>query len=469
MQTLCDSVGATTIEHVFDVEEVSGEQLVARLNSLTDVVRTLPCAGDDAARIDQLGALEDLKRAACAAQARITDALARSQRAQQLEAGVPSERASRGVADQVARARREAPSRGDTFVGLARALVREMPCTLAALSAGRIDEWTATGLVRETAVLSLEHRTRVDAELEAMLTEHGHSGGALVRAAKGAAQRLDAAAATKRAAKAAGDRRVSIRPAPDQMVWVGALLPVVDGVATYAALDRGAASAKASGDPRGRGQLMADLLVQRATGRDPLTAPVDVRVELVMGDAALLGDADDPGRDEPASLRARGMAPMPIPAPVARDLVARAGASGRAWLRRLYQTPRRDRLVAMDSRSRLFPTGLAELITLDDQTCRTPWCDAPIRAGDHVRPVAEGGATTRENGQGLCQRCNLAKEAPGWSAARAPDGAITSTTPTGHSTTTRPPPPLGLPAVVPGWVRNPVDLALAVPWHPRAA
>ncbi len=429
----------------------------------------MECAVDDAARIDQIGLLEDLKRGICAAQARITDAFARSQRAVQIEAGVRSERASRGVADQVARARREAPSRGDTYVGLARALVREMPCTLAALTAGRIGEWTAAGLVRETAVLSLEHRTQVDAELAEMLVEDGRSHGELVRAARCAAQRLDAAAAVRRAAKAASDRRVSIRPAPDAMVWVGALLPVVDGVASYASLHRDAASAKASGDPRGRGQLMADLLVQRVTGRDPLTTPADVRVELVMGDTTLLGDTGDPGRDEPATVRARGLAPLPVPAPVARALVARAGASGRAWLRRLYQSPQRDRLVAMDSRSRLFPTGLAELIALDDQTCRAPWCDAPIRASDHVRSVADDGDTSRENGQGLCERCNLAKEAPGWRATRAPDGAVTSTTPTGHSTTTRPPPPLGPPRAAPGSGRGPVDLVFAVPWHRRAA
>lgn len=456
------------IEHVFDDGAASDEAVLARLHSLTEEVRTLPCAGSDAARIDQLSALEDLKRAVCAAQARVTDAFARSQRAAQIEAGVPSDRASRGVADQVARARREAPSRGDTHVGLARALVREMPCTLVALTTGRIDEWTATGLVRETAVLTLEHRTQVDAELAGMLAEEGRSHGELVRAAKGAAQRLDAAAAARRAATAASDRRVSIRPAPDTMVWVGALLPVVDGVATYASLDRDAASAKASGDPRGRGQLMADLLVQRVTGRDLRTTPADVRIELVMADTALLGDPDDPGRGERASVRARGLAPMPIPAPVARDLVARAGASGRAWLRRLYQAPRRDRLVAMDSRSRLFPTGLAELIALDDQTCRAPWCDAPICASDHVRPVAADGATSRENGQGLCQRCNLAKEAPGWRSTRAPDGAVTSTAPTGHSTTTRPPPPLSRPArAVDDGGR--VDIVLAVPRHRRAA
>jgi hypothetical protein len=450
------------------------------LTDLVDVVASLEVAADDSDRIDQISLLEDLKRAACAAQARITDAFARSQRRAQIEAGVRSDRAHRGVADQVARARRDPPSRGDTHVGLARALVHEMPCTRDALAQGRIDEWTATGLVRETAVLSREQRTQVDAELDPVLRDEGRSAGELVRAAKGMAQRLDAAGSARRAAKAAADRRVSIRPAPDTMVWVGALLPVVDGVASYAALDLAASSAIAAGDPRGRGQLMADALVQRLTGRDPVTTPVDVRIDLVMTTGSLLGAADgaaaDAGCTEPASVRARGMVPVPVPAPVARALVARAGAAGRAWVRRLFLTPDADRLVAMDSRSRRFPVALAELITLADQTCRTPWCDAPVRQADHVRPVRSGGGTCHDNGQGLCQRCNLVKEAPGWSARRQGDGTVRSTTPTGRTHVSSPPPVLGWPPTRADDVTVVDDLPPVVQvdfaearWHRRAA
>ncbi len=415
---------------------------MAALRALVDAVGSLEDADDDGERIDQIAVLEELKRAACAAQARLTDAFARSQRQAQIEAGVRSGRASRGVADQVARARREPPSRGDTFVGLARALVHEMPCTLEALAQGRIDEWTATGLVRETAVLTREQRTEADSELGPMLRTEGRSGGELVRAAKGLAQRLDAAAAARKAARAASDRRVSIRPAPDTMVWVGALLPVAEGVAAYAALDRAAASATATGDPRGRGQLMADTLVARVTGCDPVEAPVPVQVELVMTDASLLGDGGD---HEPATVRARGMAPVPVPAGVARGLLARAGAAGSAWIRRLYTAPDPSVLVAMDARARRFPPALARLVALGDQTCRTPWCDAPLVATDHVERHADGGATAAENGQGLCQRCNLAKEAPGWSARSAPDGTVRTTTPTGHAYVSSRPPLLGWP------------------------
>ena len=47
------------------------------------------------------------------------------------------------------------------------------------------------------------------------------------------------------------------------MTWLGALLPVKAGVAVHATLHREARSAKAAGDPRSIGQLMADILVQR--------------------------------------------------------------------------------------------------------------------------------------------------------------------------------------------------------------
>ncbi|MCC3277091.1 HNH endonuclease [Arthrobacter sp. zg-Y20] len=48
--------------------------------------------------------------------------------------------------------------------------------------------------------------------------------------------------------------------------------------------------------------------------------------------------------------------------------------------------------------------------------CRTPWCDAPIRHQDHIRPHRDDGPTEAANIQGLCEACNQAKEAPGWKA-----------------------------------------------------
>ncbi len=45
---------------------------------------------------------------------------------------------------------------------MASALVREMPHSLSALAEGRLSEWRATLLVRETACLSRDDRSAVD-------------------------------------------------------------------------------------------------------------------------------------------------------------------------------------------------------------------------------------------------------------------------------------------------------------------
>ncbi|PRC51746.1 HNH endonuclease, partial [Mycobacterium sp. ITM-2017-0098] len=85
--------------------------------------------------------------------------------------------------------------------------------------------------------------------------------------------------------------------------------------------------------------------------------------------------------------------------------------NAKATLRRLYRHPRSGELVAMESRARIFPKGLAMFIGLRDQPCRTPFCNAPIRHHDHATPDRAGGHTNALNGLGMCQACNYAKEA----------------------------------------------------------
>ncbi|WP_246167767.1 HNH endonuclease, partial [Arthrobacter citreus] len=318
------------------------------------------------------------------------------------------------------------------------------------------------------------------------------------------------------------------------------LLPVAQGVAVYASLSRAADSLRASGDERGRGQIMADTLVERVTGQATADR-VPVEVQLVITDRTLLtgilhpepitasgGSPETPGapgvpgtpgvpgvpgapgapgvsgvlvapgmsgatgtpgapgipgatgasgamgsslattahRDTPAYFPGYGI----VPGVWGRELVRSALDTGKCReassdtessrrdapvrpgpepepepsvgpepapdptvepaqehaslvsLRRLYLDPLSGELTAMESKARAFPAGLARLIRTRDQTCRTPWCDAPIRHIDHIQPHAEGGPTSYTNGQGLCEACNQAKEAPGWSAAtiRAP-------------------------------------------------
>jgi hypothetical protein len=129
------------------------------------------------------------------------------------------------------------------------------------------------------------------------------------------------------------------------------------------------------------------------------------------------------------------------PRPSKRLLAELADDAGMVDLRRLYATPGTGELVAMESVSRDFPKGLSRLLRLRDRFCRTPWCDAPVRHGDHVEAVEEGGETSERNGQGLCEACNHAKQALGWQARPRPGPrhTVQTRTPTGHRYTSTAP------------------------------
>jgi len=211
-------------------------------------------------------------------------------------------------------ARRESPSRGSRHLSTALALVRQMPHTLAALESGVISEWRAELVVRETAMLTGEQRTDVDTELATTLgDELGRLGDReLVRRVQAIAYRIDAASVVARSRAAEAQRRVSIRPAPDTMAYVTALLPVAQGVAVHAALTTAAGAARAAGDDRTKGQVMADMFVQCVTGQ--AEAPlVPVEVQVVMTERALLH-----GDDTRRTSRATALCLQPGPAACSR-------------------------------------------------------------------------------------------------------------------------------------------------------
>src|SRR5580765_1822071 len=508
-----------------------------RVRALVTELAGMDGAGcSDADRLAAIGALEELKAASGAAQARVTVAFDASHRAghaddpepvqvgpdevgPELEQSPSRRREGRGVAEMVALARRESPTRGDQHLGLAKALVNEMPLLHGLLTQGLVSEWVATKVVQGTAALTREDRGMADTRLAPVLPKLGpKSAGA---AARRVAAQLDAASVVKRMAAAARSRRVTIRPAPDGMAYLSILAPLAETVGAFAALGRDA-DAVVGGHGcqpvagRTRGQVMADLAIQRMGGlRFGQVQPVEI--QLVMTDTALFGqDSQDathqnqtthasgakPGHDgqaffrtqpgpvdttrtdvqaddvddmdtsgaevtpHPSTVGRRGpvQAPVevvgfgPVPAAFIRDRLRHGTSTGsdpdhgpgrdqrpeprcenghpvdpdpppsrsgestddlgveeaRVWLRRLYLSPDGQDLVAMDSRRRTFGGLLRQFLVLRDQTCRVPWCEAPIRAVDHATPAARGGPTHAEQADGTCVRHNNVKEEPGW-------------------------------------------------------
>jgi len=234
------------------------------------------------------------------------------------------------------------------------------------------------------------------------------------------------------------------------MTYLTGFLPVAHGVACHTALTREADTKKAAGDPRTRGQIMADTLVERLTGQQAATG-IPVEIGLVITDQSLFAGHQTPDHHEAAQLQGYG----PIPAALARQLVSEAD---KAWIRRLYTNPTGAAgidLVGIDTRRRLFNTHQRQLLVARDQFCRTPWCDAPIRHTDHITRHADGGQTSTDNGQGLCEACNQTKETPGWQTRRIQTlrHTVATTTPTGHTYTSQAPDP-------PGTRRSPYPLDL---------
>ncbi|WP_043423267.1 HNH endonuclease [Arthrobacter sp. 9MFCol3.1] len=480
---------------------------VADVAGLAGLLAAIRPGTDSSGIIDEIRDLEDLKSAMAARQARLAVAFDLLQRQEQAAAGVPAEKLGAGIGAQLALARRESPARGGRLLGLAKALVTEMPHTLAALQAGQLNEWRATLLVRETACLTPADRAAVDAELAPDAgTFAGAGDRSLIAAARAAAYRRDPRSVTERAAHAASARHVSLRPAPDTMCHLTALLPVTAGVAVYKALSGHADTLHAAGDSRTRGQLMADALVERTTGTpDGING---VEIQLIMTDRTLFQADAEPARlpgygtvpagwartlINPAPGRAHsgeggtppGHSGPPGPCaaapntdtdtdtdrngdgqsggpPSGSPIRTGDGAAGDVddpaftlWLRRLYTHPGTGELVAMDSRARIFPPGLRRFIQARDDTCRTPYCDAPIRHLDHIIPWHTGGPTTTDNGAGLCEACNHTKEAPGWKARPSPEAepgngrnsrhTIELTAPTGNTYHSTAPPLPGTP------------------------
>jgi hypothetical protein len=414
--------------------EMGPPTTTAQLRDWVSSIGRLEHARTDAERVERIRLLEELKSAAAAVQAVETVAFAEAQERRQRESGLPSGSVGKGVGSQVGLAKRESPARAQRYLGWSRVLTRELPGTFEALAEGRITEWRAQIVARETIWLSAEHRLAADAEVADKLEGWGDR--RVEAEVKKIAYRLDPKGYVERSAGRAKDRRVTVRPAPETMSYLTGYLPVGQGVAVFASLKACADALRAQGDERSRDQIMADTLVERVTGQATAEA-VPVEVSLVMTDQALFNAGD--GAQEPAHVGDFG----PVPAELARRLLLGSDATAQAWVRRIYTDPETGQLAAIDARRRFFDGAVRRLLIARDQWCRTPWCDAPIRHADHVVPVAGHGETELVNGQGLCEACNQAKEAPGWRARPVDEtgSEVETTTPTGHRYRSRPPDP----------------------------
>lgn len=342
--------------------------------------------------------------------------------------GMTREIAWRSMVAEVAVATRQADRTVQTAMGRASTLVSLLPTTLDALECGRI----AIGHAR----VILEHASGITAdalpEYEAIVVAQaeGTTPGKLAAAARIAAARLRPGTFEDRHAAARELRSVSIHDLDEGMSELSHVVPTVFAAAIFDRLTRQAKAVAATGDPRSRDQLRADLMTDlMLTGEPacgdgaPHTAAQGIRAEvaLVIPAMTVLGQAD-----EPATLLGRG----PIDLETALRLTAQSSE-----LTRLLTHPVSGMLISADTYR--ISASLRRYLEQRDRHCRFPVCNRDARYADidHTIPWEYGGRSVPENLAVLCRGHHTLKHHGNWKVKQVVAGVLEWTSPLGRVVT----------------------------------
>ncbi|MGP9682371.1 HNH endonuclease [Brachybacterium sp. AOP3-A1-3] len=312
------------------------------------------------------------------------------------------------------------PSAAGSSLASARRLVASMPNMLTAMAERKVSSRAAYAVAGSVSVLDGAQCREVDAILGERLPSLDGAGVRRWRDEAAAAMMdLDAEGALLRHRRARKGRAVTIIPGDHGMADLHAHLPAIDARLLHKRLSLEAERRRAEGGDVGHGALMADALVDTVLGRDGAMEQVELDLGVIITDRALFRpDAGDPAHIEgygpvpPEAVREQlraAVAPRRAepgaehdgPDPYGED-----GPATRATIRRLFTHPTTGELVAVESRGRAFPPALEKFLTWRDTSCRGPFCNAQSRQNDHIRPYAQGGPTSLDNGQDACLHCN---------------------------------------------------------------
>lgn len=330
---------------------------------------------------------------------------------------------------ELALALRQSPAKTARFVTNSRELVHSMPSLFAALAGGALPAASAEAIAVESRKLSTSaQRRQLDSRLgEKIAYLHGAGVDEWRATAHAEVVDLEPERAREREEQARRERHVSIKALPDGMCRFSAVLPALEGYALHrrleisaeshlgelAALNRELPPRDREVEPRTHAQLKADAFLDAMLGTSNLRdsrqerefdPPLRVTLNVTVSDRALLS----PRSQTLATID--GYAPVEAQPLLARLARAHLDQDIALFYRRLYTHPTSGELVAMESKRRVFPARMSDMIRLRDRTCRGPFCNALIRQTDHAVAWSRGGPTSLDNGQGLCVQCNAHKE-----------------------------------------------------------
>ncbi|MGI8434872.1 MAG: DUF222 domain-containing protein [Nocardioidaceae bacterium] len=369
-----------------------------------------------------------------------------------LEASL-DETAGKFAAEEVALALGISPTSASRQLALARDLHEVHHDLSEALHLGQVSPFVAMMVAQATRRLPVDARQTLD---EAVTTDAVElTAGRAIEAARNRVAEVDLDA-DLRTRLARDSRHAFLKPLPDDLAMLAAVMPAEEAVQAWRTVDQHARRLRSSGDPRTLDQLRCDAIAEFLVS--PPVAPS-------AGVPAVAAEQDATTDDEPTE-RTRGRSRPTVSVQVVISLstllgldsrsahlegygainaraVGRILASGEATLSRLLCDPLSGAVMVADP-ARYSPTaGLIHATTCRDRHCRMPVCDARVRDLDHIQAAADAGLTSESNLHGLCERSHLAKHHPGWHVEGDATGVVTWTTPTGRRYPSLPPPATG--------------------------
>jgi len=233
-------------------------------------------------------------------------------------------------------------------------------------------------------------------------------------------------------------RKVVFEPEPDGMAGIYYCGPADEATLIMARIDESArALSRDVDETRTMDQLRADVFADIMLGEDSGSSGigggagvsgVGVKVGLLVPVMSLLGHDD-----QPATLEGYG----PIDIATAKKLTARAKS-----FYRILTHPINGTILDIDKTTLRIPADMRRWLEIRDQTCIFPGCGRRARncEVDHTVDRQYGGITKVTNLAHLCKKHHREKHHTRWQPEHLPDGSIQWTSPTGHQTSSGPPP-----------------------------
>ena len=311
--------------------------------------------------------------------------------------------------------------------GEARMLVRHLPRTMSALSAGEITYRHAQVMVEEGSGLTPENlgtfeRLAVPAAATTTVAAFG-------RVARKIRESLDPSTLEERTKAAVEKREVSLLPARDGMADLLLHIPAHEAVAAYSRASEQAMRMRGPNEQRTLAQLRVDVMVDallngtfEALGGRRVRPDVFVTVPVL----SLLGKSD-----VPANLDGYG--------PIAISTAAELAADAPSFVRILTH-PETGAVLSVGRDRYRCPEDLKNAKRVRDGTCGMPTCSRPAEFCDidHTIDWARDGTTSIGNLAFLCRGHHSLKHATRWGYTAHSDARYEWKTPAGKRYTNHP-------------------------------